>query len=438
MSVLDWTYVKAKIESVLHSRIFVGRAVDTADLPAYTVNEGVAPSIDKDSGAMLVKSIAGGGTITEYTEDAPAATNPTGFAVNLIRKDTPSATVSADGDNIAQRGTDFGSAYVTLLDSAGAPVSVVGGTGYVEDAASAGGETGNVALGVRRDADTSPVSASGDFHTMIYDALGNLKVNVKSQPALDAATDDMTIYGQFDDASTAVPSEDGLAAMRITEQRALHTNLRTAAGVETGVAAAPLQVSLANHAANATAVKVDGSAVTQPVSGTVTANLAAGTNTNEVVGDAAHDAVVSGNPVLIGAEARDGNGTPVASGDVTRLNTDRFGRIQNRKPKLTPASSNGTPVTTATTTTVVAAPSAGNHLVVHRIHAANASATPTWIYWKAGVGGTKLFAAYLPTGGIASLALNGSWELATATLLALETSAAASVEWTVETETVAD
>lgn len=42
--------------------------------------------------------------------------------------------------------------------------------------------------------------------------------------------------------------------------------------------AAPLQVSLANHGANATAVKVDGSAVTQPVSGTVTANLAAGTN----------------------------------------------------------------------------------------------------------------------------------------------------------------
>src|SRR5437588_11168431 len=34
--------------------------------------------------------------------------------------------------------------------------------------------------------------------------------------------------------------------------------------------AAPLQVTLANTGANATAVKVDGSAVTQPVSGTVT------------------------------------------------------------------------------------------------------------------------------------------------------------------------
>jgi hypothetical protein len=39
-----------------------------------------------------------------------------------------------------------------------------------------------------------------------------------------------------------------------------------------------LQVSLANTAANATAIKVDGSAVTQPISGTVTAN--AGTNLN--------------------------------------------------------------------------------------------------------------------------------------------------------------
>lgn len=36
----------------------------------------------------------------------------------------------------------------------------------------------------------------------------------------------------------------------------------------TGIAANPLQVSLANTGANATAVKVDGSAVTQPVSGT--------------------------------------------------------------------------------------------------------------------------------------------------------------------------
>ena len=45
-----------------------------------------------------------------------------------------------------------------------------------------------------------------------------------------------------------------------------------AAGAQLGVAANPLQISVANTAANGTAIKVDPSAVTSPVSGTVTAN----------------------------------------------------------------------------------------------------------------------------------------------------------------------
>lgn len=65
------------------------------------------------------------------------------------------------------------------------------------------------------------------------------------------------------------------------------TNLKTQAeayqgGVAVG-AAAPLQVSLANTGANATAVKVDGSAATQPVSGTVTAAQATAANLNATV-----------------------------------------------------------------------------------------------------------------------------------------------------------
>ena len=46
--------------------------------------------------------------------------------------------------------------------------------------------------------------------------------------------------------------------------------------------AAPLQVTLANTSANATAVKVDGSAVTQPVSGTVTASAQPGVDIGDV------------------------------------------------------------------------------------------------------------------------------------------------------------
>lgn len=55
----------------------------------------------------------------------------------------------------------------------------------------------------------------------------------------------------------------------VTTKELQRTTLNTSAGVETGIAAAPLQVSLANTGANATAVKVDGSAATQPVNGTV-------------------------------------------------------------------------------------------------------------------------------------------------------------------------
>lgn len=72
--------------------------------------------------------VAGGTAGTQYTEDAAAAADPVGTVLNLVRKDTPAATVSADGDNIALRGSNFGAAYVTLLTSAGAvvPTSTAG------------------------------------------------------------------------------------------------------------------------------------------------------------------------------------------------------------------------------------------------------------------------------------------------------------------------
>jgi hypothetical protein len=98
-----------------------------------------------------------------YTEDAAAAADPVGAANILVRKDTPSATVSADGDNIAQRGTNYGAAYATILTSAGAVVDTFGsGTQYTEDAVAAADPVGNVQILVRKDTLASEVSADGD------------------------------------------------------------------------------------------------------------------------------------------------------------------------------------------------------------------------------------------------------------------------------------
>lgn len=111
---------------------------------------------------LPVAVISGGVGGIQYTEDAAAAANPVGNAVIFVRKDTPGAEVSADGDNIAQRGTNFGAGYVTLLDTSGNPVAVGGGTQYTEDAAAAANPIGNALIGVRADTLGALTSADGD------------------------------------------------------------------------------------------------------------------------------------------------------------------------------------------------------------------------------------------------------------------------------------
>ena len=81
-----------------------------------------------------------------------------------------------------------------------------------------------------------------------------------------------------------------------------------------------------------------------------------------VQGDAAHDAVVSGNPVLVGAEAKETDGTDpgeVAEGDASRLKSDLNGRllVNTAHPRLASANDNQSSAQTATS--IVTAPAAG-------------------------------------------------------------------------------
>lgn len=58
----------------------------------------------------------GGGT--QYTEDAAAAANPIGNALNLVRDDARGGSLTTtDGDNVAARGTNAGELYVKHVDS---------------------------------------------------------------------------------------------------------------------------------------------------------------------------------------------------------------------------------------------------------------------------------------------------------------------------------
>ena len=98
---------------------------------ADTVDSGDIGAVAMDTSRNLKVSIevdnAGIGGGTQYTEDAAAAADPVGNATILVRADTPGAVTGTDGDNVAQRGTNFGAGYVQVVDSVGNFVDKFGG-----------------------------------------------------------------------------------------------------------------------------------------------------------------------------------------------------------------------------------------------------------------------------------------------------------------------
>lgn len=86
-------------------------------------NSKPVPTAIVDASGNQITTFGGG---TEYTEDAASAADPVGGVQILVRKDTPAAITSTDGDNVAQRGSNFGGAYTHILTSAGAIVDTFG------------------------------------------------------------------------------------------------------------------------------------------------------------------------------------------------------------------------------------------------------------------------------------------------------------------------
>ncbi len=255
----------------------------------------------------------------------------------------------------------------------------------------------------------------------------------------------------YDEVAGTALTENDAAAARINVNRALVHAIED--GVTRGRYAT---VSAAN------ALKVDGSAVTQPVSGTVTANLAAGTNnigdvdvltvpadpfgvnadaasatgsisaklrfiastgipitgtvtvgshavTNagtfavQAAGDVAHDTADSGTPVKIGAKAETSPKgiTLVADGDRTDLLADADGM---QMVKI--GTSNADLVSeyiaatggTSTAFTNFSAVASTRNYVT-AIHIYNSSATAGFVDFRDGAAGATLFTAAAPAGG---------------------------------------
>ena len=82
----------------------------------------------------------------------------------------------------------------SVLGTIDADTSILAAATQIEDAAYTAAQRLSMIGGVRRDADTSPVTTDGDVHPLIYDELGRLKVS--AQPASIAVyTDNITSNG---------------------------------------------------------------------------------------------------------------------------------------------------------------------------------------------------------------------------------------------------
>jgi len=236
-----------------------------------------------DSSGDPITSFGGG---TQYTEDAAAAANPVGNAQILVRTDTPATQVTTDGDNVAQRGTNYGAAYVQLVTSAGAYIdSVGGGTEYTEDVATANPQVGKAIMMERDDALTTVTPIEGDWIGLRGTAEGALWTQDFNSDAIladtaalvvDAAASEVllgTIDADTGGILTAVQLIDNAvsgAGFNITQFNG------AAVPIGAGLEATALRVTVATDSTGVLSVDDNGGILT--VDGTVTANLSATDN----------------------------------------------------------------------------------------------------------------------------------------------------------------
>jgi hypothetical protein len=380
---------------------------------------------------IAVDSVGIGGG-TQYTEDDAAAANPVGTQPVMVRSDTPATIVSADGDVIGQRATNYGAAYVQILDSSGNYINTFGGSGgtsHADDAAFTIGSASSITpTGYLADETTPDSVDEGDVgvprmtltrkaYAVITDPTSenNAGVDASGHLQVDIAADSAGIGGgtQYteDDAAAANPVVTMGGYVRLDSP----TNLTTADGdvhALRGNNDGGLYVSLIGDDAGSPGTHKE---LHLQDTGTKNGLLnipmdATGSQivlTNQglqIGGDEGHNSVDAGNPVKVGGRATNSveGQTQVANADRSDILSDLNGVLITRphttlEEILSEQVSNTNGTSTAFTT--FAAGGAGVHNYVTTIVVHNSSATDGYVDIRDGTAGSVLMTLPLPTTG---------------------------------------
>lgn len=324
-----------------------------------------------DANGDQISSFGGG---TQYTEDAAAAANPVGTALNLIRADSLAGLTSADGDNVAARGTDKGELYVKHADA----VPVTDNSGSLTVDAPVGTPVfvrlsdGSSAIS------TLPVSlASVPSHAVTNAGTFAVQVDGSALTALQKIDDPvlvddaaftpatssvMMMGAQLDDSSPDSVDEGDAGAVRMSSNRNLYVRIRDNAGNERGLNI-DANGALAATVTNATATNLNAA----------------------VVGNASSGASDSGGPVKVGAIGVSTEPASVTSGQRVNFYATLSGKQIVLPYSLPENNLSGTASATDTSNTqVIAAQGAGIRIYVTTLIVYNASATDTYVNIKDG------------------------------------------------------
>lgn len=332
----------------------VGIVAQLDDVATGAVTENqFAPVRLSSRRALLVEGVASG---TAVVVDGSGVTQPVSHAALTELAAAIDTELQVDVVAALPAGTNnIGDVDVLSV------VPGVGATnlGKAEDAAHTTGDVGVMALTVRQDSAAALAGTDADYQPLITDASGRLHVNVGNTVTVQATNLDV---------------QSGGADLATSTQ---------AAAIQTAV-------EILDNAISGNEMQVD--VITMP-----NVTLAAGTNTNEVVGDIAHDTGVSGNPVQIAGAAQDMDDTAPpnrvsAESDVTRLATDRDGGlfVHPHGPQIW--SYHLDTSSAQTDTTVHASPGAGLSLYVTDIVFSSGAATAINLFFEEG--STKVLGPY--------------------------------------------
>jgi hypothetical protein len=350
-------------------------------LPAALTGSGNFKVSLQESNASQAATIVDGGSVTlgSKADAKSTATDTTAITIMSVLKQV-SASVQAIATSIAGTLTIGLPSGASTSANQSTEITNLGGvteTAPASDTASSGlnGRLQRIAQRLTT-LIGSTIAVSGTFWQA-------------TQPVSQADGVNVTFGAKADAKSTATDTT-AITAMSVWKQisasvQAIATSIAGTLTVAThAVTQSGTWTVQPGNTANTTAWKVDGSAVTQPVS----------IATNTPVGNVAHDGVDSGAPIKVGGRARSSEIAAVSSDDRSDFVTDLTGKqivLPYANPENFVSGAITSAMTGTTSTSLIAAPASGLRNYITTIVVSNSHATVgTDIAIQDGSGGTTL------------------------------------------------